>query len=84
MRQLIRLFRYILPFTLQLLPGAVLLAVCLGTNWIFARTFNIAANVESAAITALILALIITPMQSLNDLWFLIWAGILAMASKYI
>jgi ferredoxin-NADP reductase/Na+-translocating ferredoxin:NAD+ oxidoreductase RnfD subunit len=67
-----------------LFSSAVLLAVCLGVNWIFARTYGIAANVESAAITALILALIITPMQSLNDLWFLIWAGILAMASKYI
>ena len=63
---------------------AVLLTVCLCTNWLFARTFEVAANVESAAITAFILALIITPAQTLNDLWFLIWAGVLAMSAKYI
>ena len=41
-------------------------------------------NVESTYISALILALIITPLQSYNDLWFLGWAAVLAMASKYI
>ena len=41
-------------------------------------------NAESAYISALILALIITPYQTPNDLWFLVWAGVLAMASKYI
>ncbi len=61
-----------------------LLAVCWGVNWIFARTFGVAANVESVYISALILALIITPIQSFNDLWFLGWAAVLAMASKYI
>ena len=39
---------------------------------------------SAAVITALILALIITPMQSFNDLWFLGWAAVLANASKYI
>ncbi len=63
---------------------AFLLAVCLIVNWVFARTFGVAANVESVYISALILALIITPIQSLNDLWFLGWAAVLAMASKYI
>ena len=61
-----------------------LIAVCWGVNWIFARTFGVPANVESVYISALILALIITPIQSFNDLWFLGWAAILAMASKYI
>jgi ferredoxin-NADP reductase len=42
------------------------------------------ANVESSAITALILALIITPIGGYGDLWFLFWASVLAMASKYI
>ncbi len=61
-----------------------LVAVCWGVNWIFARTFGVAANVESVYISALILALIITPIQSFHDLWFLGWAAVLAMSSKYI
>lgn len=61
-----------------------LLGVCWITNRLFAWTFGVPANIESVYISALILALIITPIQSLNDLWFLAWAGILAMASKYI
>ena len=61
-----------------------LIAVCWCVNWIFARTFRVAANVESVYISALILALIITPLQSFNDLWFLGWSAVLAMASKYI
>jgi glycine betaine catabolism B len=61
-----------------------LLAVTWMVNWIFARTFGVPANVESVYISALILALIITPIQSLHDLWFLGWAAVLAMASKYI
>jgi glycine betaine catabolism B len=67
-----------------LVSTSFLLAACALTNGIFARTFGIPANVESAYITALILALIITPIQSFNDLWFLGWAAVLAMASKYI
>jgi ferredoxin-NADP reductase len=62
----------------------LLLGVCGITNAIFANTFQVPANLESAYISALILALIITPGQSIPDLLFLVWAGILAMASKYI
>jgi ferredoxin-NADP reductase len=61
-----------------------LLGVCLATNWIFARTFAVPANIESPYISALILALVITPAQSSHGLWFLGWAAVLAMASKYI
>ena len=61
-----------------------LIAVCWLVNWVFARTFKVAANVESVYISALILALIITPIKSLNDLWLLGWAAVLAMSSKYI
>ena len=71
------------PYAL-LFSTAFLLAACAITNWIFARTFGVPANVESAYISALILALIITPLQSYNDLWFLGWAAVLSMASKYI
>ncbi len=71
------------PFAI-LFTVAFLLAVCSITNWIFARVFDVPANAESTYISALILALIITPLQSSADLWFIGWAGVLAMASKYI
>jgi len=61
-----------------------LLAICWITNRLFAWTFGVPANVESVYISALILALIITPVQSASDFWFLFWAAVLAMASKYI
>jgi len=61
-----------------------LLLVCYVANKIFAYVFNAPANVESVYITALILALIITPYHSSHDLLFLGWMGLLAMASKYI
>ena len=71
------------PFAL-LLSIAILLAVCAVVNWSFGKVFNVPTNVESVYISALILALIISPIKSLNDLWFLVWAAVLAMASKYI
>ena len=54
------------------------------TNKIFSRVWSVPTNVESVYITALILALIIAPARSLNDLSFLAWAAVWAMASKYI
>jgi ferredoxin-NADP reductase len=79
----------ILPYSpLALLFSTfILLATCLGVNYIFARVFKVQTNVESAYITALILALIIDPPQAANlfsNFWFLFWAAALAMASKYI
>jgi ferredoxin-NADP reductase/Na+-translocating ferredoxin:NAD+ oxidoreductase RnfD subunit len=78
----------ILPYNpLELLFSvAVLLAVSLIVNNLFARTFKTQANTESAYITALILALIITPVGITNftGIAFLFWAAVLAMASKYI
>src|SRR5512142_1705261 len=71
------------PFAL-LFSTAFLLAACAVTNYVFARTFAVPANAESTYITALILALIITPIQGFGDLWFLFWAAVLSMASKYI
>jgi ferredoxin-NADP reductase len=61
-----------------------LMAVCWLTNTLFAKTFRVPTNVESVYISALILALIITPLSAVPDLWFLGWAAVLAMASKYI
>ncbi len=56
------------------------------TNWIFAKVFNVQTNVESVYITALILALIITPVTVTDQLGigFLIFVSVWAMASKYI
>ncbi len=71
------------PFAL-LFTVAFLLAVCSLTNWLFAKVWHVPANAESTYISALILALIITPLQAPGDLWFLGWAALWAMASKYI
>ncbi|MCL4487600.1 MAG: RnfABCDGE type electron transport complex subunit D [Chloroflexi bacterium] len=71
------------PFALLFSIG-FLLGVSSITNWVFAKTFRVPANAESTFISALILALIITPLQSTHDLWFFAWAGVWAMASKYI
>src|SRR5439155_9792879 len=70
------------PFALLFSIG-FLVGVCGITNTIFAKAFGVPANRESMYISALILALIITPIASYHDLWFLGWSGVLAMASKY-
>lgn len=67
-----------------LLSTAVLLAICWAMNTIWAFLLRIPTNLESALITALILALIIDPASSPGDLRLLGWAAILAMSSKYV
>ncbi len=76
----------ILPFTPFSLVASslVLVAVSYVTNKIFEKLFKVQTNIESNFITALILALIITPAKGVTDFFFLIVAAILAMASKYI
>lgn len=61
-----------------------LIVVAYTTNWIFAKVFEVPSNTESVYITALILALIMTPMRSIHDVPFFVWAAVLAMASKYV
>lgn len=61
-----------------------LIVVCWVSNKILAKIFDAPTNVESLYITALILTLIITPPTSSLDVASLFWAGLLAMASKYI
>jgi ferredoxin-NADP reductase len=46
--------------------------------------FRAPTNVESVYISALILALILSPIKSVSDLPLLFWAAVLTMASKYI
>jgi glycine betaine catabolism B len=67
-----------------LLSAAYLAVICRVTNIIFAYVFKAPTNKESPLLTALILALLITPLASLHNALFLTAAGGLAMASKYI
>ncbi len=76
----------VLPYSpgVLVVSTGIILSVCLLTNTLFARTFGAIANIESAYITALILALIITPQLSWPSIMLMFWAGVLAMASKFI
>jgi ferredoxin-NADP reductase len=67
-----------------LISALVLLITGWAANGLLAKIFNVPANVESVYITALILTLIISPAQTLHDYLFLIFACILAMASKFV
>ncbi len=64
----------------------VILAVSWITNTAFAKGFDAAANVESVYITALILALIITPVAYTDTagVGFLVFASAWAMAAKFV
>ena len=61
-----------------------LVLMCWAMNTIFSYVFEVPTNIESATITALILALILDPAQSAGAFQFLGWAAILAMTSKYV
>jgi len=67
-----------------LVSTAILLIACWSINRVFAFVFNTPVNHESSIITALILALLITPKLGQYDIMFLLAASGLAMASKYI
>lgn len=60
-----------------------LAAVCWISNALFAYAFDAPTNKESSLITALILALIISPLATFANVLFLTAAGGLAIASKY-
>ncbi|MDD5693599.1 MAG: oxidoreductase [Patescibacteria group bacterium] len=79
-------FFHILPFSPinLLLSTTFLIAVTWATNTLFAKVFEVGTNVESVYITALILALIITPVSPATNFALLLWAAVLSMASKYI
>jgi ferredoxin-NADP reductase/Na+-transporting NADH:ubiquinone oxidoreductase subunit NqrB len=70
------------PYALAI-SAAYLTAVCWISNKIFAYAFEAPTNKESSLITALILALIISPASTVAGVLFLTAAGGLAMASKY-
>jgi len=62
----------------------ILVIACWTINKIFAYIFNAPTNPESSLISALILALIITPNPTGYNILFLLAASGLAMASKYL
>lgn len=63
---------------------ALIFITCLGINSIFAYVFEVPSNKESVYITALILALIISPVKPFSNLNFILLASALAIASKYL
>ena len=70
-----------------IIGGVFITIICIITNEIFAYIFEAPANVESVYITALILVLLITPIENFADtpyLFFIFWASVLSIASKYI
>src|SRR5665213_330784 len=79
-------FNKSLPFSWHaiILSAALLAAVCRGFGQLFSRVLNIPRNSESDYITALILALILSPAASSQQLAVLAGAGFAAIASKYL
>lgn len=76
----------LLPFApLELLVSLiVLLIVCNVVNFGIGKLYKAPVNIESASITALILALILVPPIVFSDYVVIIAAGTLAMLSKYV
>lgn len=79
-------FFHLLPFNFLalILSAGVLVIISLLTNEIFAKVFRVSANAESVYISALILALIITPISSTPGIFTLFWISVLMVASKFI
>ncbi len=79
-------FLNILPYPGFLLMFSLfyILVVCWLSNIFFSEAFGVPTNRESVYITSLILFLIITPPSNVYQLTVLYWAGILAIASKFI
>ena len=62
----------------------LLIAVCWGTNKLFAQVLGAPRNIESEYITAFILFFLLAPVASPSDAGWIVAAGVIAMASKYI
>lgn len=73
------------PAALALHAG-LMLAICWAGNQVFAAAFKVHTNPDSVLITALILVLVISPPTplSLETLELPLFAGLWAMASKYL
>lgn len=66
------------------ISSVFLVAISWLANKLFAWAFDVPTNVESLYITALILALIISPAETPSNFFFLFWAAVLAMLSKFV
>lgn len=71
------------PYAIVISTG-LLVGLCYGFNYVFARIYDAPTNWESSILTGLILSLIITPAASIKGIPFIIAAAGLAIASKYI
>ena len=61
-----------------------LLVTCFAANWLCAKAIKAPTNVESFAITALILFFLIDPGQKMTDVYVYVMAAAIAMTSKYV
>lgn len=79
-------FFKVLPFNfLNIIFSAVFITVvCSLTNKVFSKVFKVPTNLESVYITALILALILTPSRNSQDLILLAAVAFLSQISKYL
>ena len=68
----------------QLIALGLVLGITFGLNLICAKVWRVAANHESAIITALILFFMYVPAIEWQDNWPLIASGALAVLSKYV
>src|SRR5258706_4914734 len=77
---------HILPYVplYVIFSSLLIFLICLFTNALFAYFFKAPSNIESVYITALILMLIISPKNPLDQIYFLVLSSILAIASKYV
>jgi ferredoxin-NADP reductase len=62
----------------------ILIGVSWLANHLFSWAFDAPTNIESVFITALILTLICSPVQSFSDVFVLAWIALIAMFSKYL
>lgn len=67
-----------------LISTVVILSVCYLTNKFFSLVLKIPTNLESVYISALILIFIILPAKTIPEFIFIIFAGFIAMASKFV
>ena len=67
---------HVLPFSpiALIVSTGFVVVVCVLANDIFSGVFDAPTNHESVYISALILALIITPISSFQDVWLFFWA----------
>lgn len=67
-----------------LLSSIILGIVCSAANWVITKAFSLRNKIEPTLITALILALILTPSLTFSGILINIGTGIFAIVSKYV